>query len=168
MQEHDNILDMDSKTRLSADITYLMLKGAGYAAIFVLALWFIIAVIAGIGRALPEQAAYWLTKVPEYGGKFSFGFEFGQQPPVDGDLAAGQRPGVGHRVVQDNKFVRQVDAALRGDLGTHVAHVGAQLRIDIIFAALGLLHRQVILPAHFDFLRRAHEDEFAFARDRVD
>ena len=56
MQEHDNILDMDSKTRLSADITYLMLKGAGYAAIFVLALWFIIAVIAGIGRALPEQS----------------------------------------------------------------------------------------------------------------
>ena len=56
MSEHDNILDMDNKTRLSADITYLMLKGAGYAAIFVLAVWFIIAVIVGIGRALPEQS----------------------------------------------------------------------------------------------------------------
>jgi len=56
MSDENNILDMDGKMRLSADITYLMLKGAGYAAIFVLALWFIIAVIAGIGRALPDQS----------------------------------------------------------------------------------------------------------------
>ena len=56
MSDQENILDLDNKTRLSADITYLMLKGAGYAAIFVLALWFIIAVIAGIGRALPDQS----------------------------------------------------------------------------------------------------------------
>ena len=56
MSDENNILDMDGKTRLFADITYLMLKGAGYAAIFVLALWFIIAVIAGIGRALPDQS----------------------------------------------------------------------------------------------------------------
>lgn len=56
MSDQENILDLDNKTRLSADITYLMLKGAGYAAVFVLALWFIVAVIAGIGRALPEQS----------------------------------------------------------------------------------------------------------------
>ena len=56
MSDNNDILDLDSKTRLFADITYLMLKGAGYAAIFVLALWFIIAVIAGIGRALPDQS----------------------------------------------------------------------------------------------------------------
>ena len=48
MSDQENILDLDNKTRLSADITYLMLKGAGYAAVFVLALWFIVAVIAGI------------------------------------------------------------------------------------------------------------------------
>jgi hypothetical protein len=56
MSDQENILDLDNKTRLSADITYLMLRGAGYAAVFVLALWFIIAVIAGIGRALPDQS----------------------------------------------------------------------------------------------------------------
>ena len=54
--KNENILDLSEKNRLSADITYLMLKGAGYAAIFVLALWFIVAVIAGIGRALPDQS----------------------------------------------------------------------------------------------------------------
>ena len=56
MSERENILEMSEKTRLSADITYLMLKGAGYAAVFVLALWFVIAVIAGIGRALPDES----------------------------------------------------------------------------------------------------------------
>ena len=54
--KNDNILEMTEKSRLTADITLLMLKGAGYAAVFVLALWFVIAVIAGIGRALPEQS----------------------------------------------------------------------------------------------------------------
>ncbi|WP_333711874.1 RC-LH1 core complex protein PufX [Yoonia sp.] len=56
MSEQDNILDLDNKTRLFADITYLMLKGAGYAAVFVLALWFIIAAVAFIGRILPEES----------------------------------------------------------------------------------------------------------------
>jgi hypothetical protein len=56
MSEQDNILDLDNKTRLFADITYLMLKGAGYAAVFVLALWFIIAAMAFIGRILPEES----------------------------------------------------------------------------------------------------------------
>ncbi len=51
-----NILDQHERTRLSADITYLMLKGAGYAAVFCLLLWLVIAVIAGIGRALPEES----------------------------------------------------------------------------------------------------------------
>ena len=56
MSEHENILEMSEKSRLTADITLLMLKGAGYAAVFVLALWFIIAVIAFIGRALPDES----------------------------------------------------------------------------------------------------------------
>ena len=56
MSEQNNILEINEKGRMSADITYLMLKGAGYAAIFVLALWFVIAVIAFIGRALPDES----------------------------------------------------------------------------------------------------------------
>ena len=51
-----NILGHAERTRLTADITYLMLKGAGYAAIFCLAIWLVIAVIAGIGQALPPES----------------------------------------------------------------------------------------------------------------
>ncbi|WP_439154508.1 RC-LH1 core complex protein PufX [Yoonia sp.] len=54
--KNENILDMSEKSRLSADITFLMLKGAGYAAAFVLSVWFVIAMIALIGKALPEES----------------------------------------------------------------------------------------------------------------
>ncbi|NRB01567.1 MAG: RC-LH1 core complex protein PufX [Rhodobacteraceae bacterium] len=54
--DDDNILNLEGRTRLSADITLLMLKGAGYAAVLILAIWLVIAVIAGIGRALPEDS----------------------------------------------------------------------------------------------------------------
>lgn len=56
MDDQKNILSMDDKTRLSADITYLMLKGAGYAALLVLGIWLTIAVIAAIGKALPPES----------------------------------------------------------------------------------------------------------------
>ena len=56
MSDENSMLQMSRKGRLTADITYLMLKGAGYAALFVLVIWFGIAVIAGIGRLLPEES----------------------------------------------------------------------------------------------------------------
>ena len=56
MSENENILEMTEKSGLTADITLLMLKGAGYAAVFVLAVWFVIAAIAAVGRALPEES----------------------------------------------------------------------------------------------------------------
>ncbi|WP_342077248.1 RC-LH1 core complex protein PufX [Yoonia sp. SS1-5] len=56
MSDNDNILETTSRGRLTADVTLLMLKGAGYALVFCLALWFVIAVIAVIGRALPEES----------------------------------------------------------------------------------------------------------------
>lgn len=54
--KNENILEMSEKSRLTADITLLMLKGAGMAAVFVLSVWFVIAMIALIGRALPEES----------------------------------------------------------------------------------------------------------------
>ncbi|WP_296422969.1 RC-LH1 core complex protein PufX [Yoonia sp.] len=54
--KNENLLEMSEKSRLAADVTLLMLKGAGMAAVFVLAVWFVIAVIAGIGRALPAES----------------------------------------------------------------------------------------------------------------
>ncbi|SEM62964.1 Intrinsic membrane protein PufX [Loktanella fryxellensis] len=56
MTDKINILGATEKARLTGDVTILMLKGAGYAAIVVLGIWLTIAVIAAIGRALPEES----------------------------------------------------------------------------------------------------------------
>jgi hypothetical protein len=48
----------NSKFRLSADVLMLMLKGAGYAAAFCLALWFIVVALHWIGLLLPEDSKY--------------------------------------------------------------------------------------------------------------
>ncbi len=57
MSNNDLMLGMTDKTRLRASVTYLMLKGAGYAAVAVVTIWIALAVIAWFGRAvLPEEA----------------------------------------------------------------------------------------------------------------
>jgi len=56
MSDTDDILGTDGRGRLTADITYLMLKGAGYAMVFCLAVLFTVLIIAAIGRALPEES----------------------------------------------------------------------------------------------------------------
>ncbi len=56
MSDKSNILNVSERTRLSGDVTLLMLKGAGYAAVVVIGLWFTIAVIAAVGRALPAES----------------------------------------------------------------------------------------------------------------
>ncbi|SMY07065.1 RC-LH1 core complex protein PufX [Flavimaricola marinus] len=56
MSDDNSPLGLSAKSKLSAEVTFLMLKGAGYAMVFVLAIWLIIAVIAAIGGALPDRA----------------------------------------------------------------------------------------------------------------
>jgi len=56
MSNDENTLNLSRKGRLSADVTYLMLKGAGYAALLVIGIWLTIEVIAGIGRLLPAES----------------------------------------------------------------------------------------------------------------
>lgn len=56
MRNDDTLLGMSRKNRLAADVTFLMLKGAGYAAALVLGIWLVIAVIALIGQQLPEES----------------------------------------------------------------------------------------------------------------
>jgi len=46
----------DGSFRLRADALALMLKGAGYAMIFCLAVWFIIWAFVAIGKLLPEES----------------------------------------------------------------------------------------------------------------
>ncbi|MBD3665047.1 RC-LH1 core complex protein PufX [Sulfitobacter aestuariivivens] len=53
---NDYLRTGDPKFRLSADITMLMLKGAAYAAVFCLALWFCIWALYAIGLLLPEES----------------------------------------------------------------------------------------------------------------
>ena len=56
MNNDTNLVGMTAKTRMFADVTYLMLKGAGFALIFVLALWLVMAITIGIGKLLPERS----------------------------------------------------------------------------------------------------------------
>ena len=106
--------------------------------------------------------------VPEHCSKLRLGFEFVKQPAVNGNLPSRERPSIGHRVVQHDKLVRQVDAALRGDALANALHVSRQFGIQVVSAALRLLHRRIVLPAQLDLLRRIHENKLAFARNRVD
>ena len=53
---HDYLNPGSGTTRLRADALLLMLKGAGYAFLFCMALWLTFAVLAGIGRMLPEES----------------------------------------------------------------------------------------------------------------
>lgn len=56
---HDYLgTDNNPKLRLSADVLMLMLKGAAYAAIFCLALWFILEAIHWVGLLLPEDSRF--------------------------------------------------------------------------------------------------------------
>ena len=58
MSDQDSILNLNlsRRARLTAEVTYLMLKGAGYAAVVFFGTWIGIAIIASIGRSLPEGA----------------------------------------------------------------------------------------------------------------
>ena len=56
MSDDHQYLEMTRRGRLIADVTFLMLKGAGYAALFVFLVWLSIAVIAAIGNALPDRS----------------------------------------------------------------------------------------------------------------
>lgn len=57
MSNHDYLRTSDDPTfRLRADVLSLMLKGAGYAAVFCLVVGFFIAATIWIGKALPPES----------------------------------------------------------------------------------------------------------------
>ncbi len=58
MSNNDDYLGTASNKnfRLSGDILMLMLKGAAYAAVFCLVVWFSIAAMAWIGKMLPDES----------------------------------------------------------------------------------------------------------------
>jgi Intrinsic membrane protein PufX. len=56
MVDENDPLRMGARGQMTANITWLMLKGAGYAAIVVFSIWLFIAVFAFIGRLLPPES----------------------------------------------------------------------------------------------------------------
>ena len=59
MTDDNDILRLGRRGQLTASITYLMLKGAGFAAIVVLVLWLGIAFLGWFGRTvLPEDSRF--------------------------------------------------------------------------------------------------------------
>lgn len=46
----------NARFRLSADVLMLMLKGAGYALVFCVAVWFTLWAIIAVGKLLPEES----------------------------------------------------------------------------------------------------------------
>jgi len=52
----DNLLELSSRTRLFYEIMGLMMKGAGYAAVVVVGVWFFIYAIFLVGKLLPEES----------------------------------------------------------------------------------------------------------------
>jgi hypothetical protein len=56
MSDDDFMLSMTRKSRLRAEVTFLMLKGAGLAALVFFGIWIGVAIIAALGRQLPEDS----------------------------------------------------------------------------------------------------------------
>ena len=59
MSDQDDYLRTGNRDfRLTADITALMLKGAGYAALFCLVIGIAYAVLVGVANLLPEDSKF--------------------------------------------------------------------------------------------------------------
>ncbi len=56
MVDNDDMLRLGRRGQLSASVAFLMLKGAGYAAMLLLACWFFVAFFALVGRQLPDDS----------------------------------------------------------------------------------------------------------------
>ena len=61
--------------------------------------------------------------VPDYRRKFRLRIHLVQQSPIDGNLAAGKRPGIGNGTVQYDEFVWQFPVADRGEPVSDALHV---------------------------------------------
>ena len=56
-ENHDYLRQgQTGRSSLTADVTLLMLKGAGYAAVFCTAVWFLIGAAYWVGKMLPEAS----------------------------------------------------------------------------------------------------------------
>jgi hypothetical protein len=100
--------------------------------------------------------------------QFRLALQFREQPAIDRQLAAGQCPGIGHRIVDDDEFEGQVGPVADLDqLLPDLIDVGRQRRIEDEPAARRLLGMQILLFAEPDFLLLGDEADFALFGHRV-
>jgi hypothetical protein len=66
MTDDDNYLQSSRRFRISADVTALMLKGAGYAALGCSGLVVIAMILLGISAILPEASKEAADPTPEF------------------------------------------------------------------------------------------------------
>ena len=64
MSDENNYLNTNRTFQLRMDVLGLMLKGAAYAAIFILGAWLFVTIFVLIGKALPEQSKEALDPTP--------------------------------------------------------------------------------------------------------
>jgi hypothetical protein len=90
--------------------------------------------------------------VRQHRRQFRLALQFGEQAAIDRQLAAGQRPGIGHRIVDDDEFEGQVGPVADLDqLLPDLIDIGRQRRIEHEPAARRLLAMQVLLVADAGF-----------------
>jgi hypothetical protein len=65
MTNDDNILGSSRRFRLSAEVTTLMLQGAGYAALFCTAILFAALALLAVSRSLPDASKEAADPTPE-------------------------------------------------------------------------------------------------------
>ena len=105
--------------------------------------------------------------VTEHGSQLRLALQPGQQAAVDGDLAAGQRPGVRRGIVQHRELVGEVAVRGRRQPLADLVDVGRDLRQGDEVAAFALSRRRVLLPSDLQLLALGHQLQLLLARDRV-
>jgi hypothetical protein len=106
--------------------------------------------------------------VAQHRRQFRLALQLGKQTAIDRQLAAGQCPGIGHRVIDDDELEGQVRSIadlyqLLPDFG----NIGGQCRIEHVLAAGRLLVLQILLAAELDFLLLGYQRQFGLLRHRV-
>ena len=106
--------------------------------------------------------------VPQYRGQLGLAAQLDQQPAVQCDLATGQGPGIGCRVVHDAELIRQLTIADLGQAITHGLQIAGEFRLDHIVAALGLAIGAIVLFAQRQFLGLGNQGDLVFPGYRID
>ena len=118
-------------------------------------------------RAVPGRSMN--DFVGQHGGEFRLILQVYQQTTVDGYLAAGQCPGVGHRIIEHHKLIGQLGAiTYRREFFADAGDIELYLGVNVIAPALSLLGGQILLAANIDLLLGRDQRQLAFASNRID